>query len=142
MPNLRGAWHDEAMVFQLVAVALVVMGLAHTISRERIFAPLRERIGDRDTWLGYFMSCPYCLSHWIAFAVVPVTKTYPIDVPYDWGFVSSLLRWFLSSILVTVIAAFFRIGFYFIDESQGLIRRRQKVVELDLEDAGHHEAKH
>jgi hypothetical protein len=127
-------------MYQLLTVSLVVMGLAHTIARERLFAPLRNRVGNHDTWLGYFVTCPYCLSHWLAFAIVPITRTYAIEVPYDWGAIGWVLRWFLSSVLVAVVAAFFRIGFYFIDESQGFIRRRQRAVELDVEEAEH--AKH
>jgi hypothetical protein len=117
---------------QLIAVSLIVMGIAHTISRERLFAPIRSRCGGTDTWLGYLISCPYCASHWIAFVLVPLTGTYPVEIPYDWGFFTSILRWFLASILVTVIAAFFRIGFYFIDEGQGLIRRRKNGTRVDL----------
>lgn len=117
---------------QLIAVSLVVMGIAHTIARERLFAPLRERLGGPDSWLGYMVSCPYCLSHWLAFVLVPLTGTYAVQIPYDWGFLTTLARWFLSSILVTVIAAFFRIGFYFIDEGQGLLRRRQRAAGLPV----------
>jgi hypothetical protein len=126
---------------QLIAVSLIVMGLAHTLSRERLFAPLRARLGP-DTWLGYLVSCPYCCSHWIAFVLVPLTGTYPVDIPYDWGFLTSLLRWFLASILVTVIAAFFRIGFYFIDEGQGLIRWRQRVTKLNATDSRRNGSRH
>ena len=117
-----------ADVFQLFAVAAVVMGLAQTISKERIFLPLRERLGGKDTWLGYLVSCPYCASHYIAFALVPLTGTYAIDVAVG-GWVGSVLRWFLSSILLTVIAAFYRVIFWFVDETQGLVRRRQRTEE-------------
>ena len=117
------------------AVALVVMGLSHTIARERIFAPLRDRLGGRDTWLGYLVSCPYCVSHWVAFVVVPLTGAYAIDVRPDWGPVSQILRWLLSSVLVAVIAAFLRVAFYFVDESQGLVKRRQRSVEEEVESA-------
>jgi hypothetical protein len=120
-------------MLQLIAVSLVVMGIAHTLSRERLFASLRARLGGQDTWLGYLVSCPYCASHWIAFVIVPLTGTYPIDVPHDWGFFTNIVRWFLASILVSVIAAFFRIGFYFIDEGQGLIRRRQRAVMAEMD---------
>jgi hypothetical protein len=44
----------------------------------------------------------------------------------------------LSSVLVSVVAAFFRIGFYFIDETQGLIRRRERMADIDLEEATQH----
>lgn len=64
---------------------------------------------------------------------------------WDWGPATVVADWFLSSILVTVIAAFLRVGFYFVDQSQGLIKRRQKEVEKETElldarvngDAGH-----
>jgi len=42
---------------------------------------------------------------------------------------STVLDWFLSSMLVVVIAAFLRVAFWFVDESQGLVRRRNKVIE-------------
>ena len=49
------------------------MGLAQTIAKERVFEPLRDRLGNKETWLGYLVSCPYCLSHWLAFVLVPLT---------------------------------------------------------------------
>jgi hypothetical protein len=49
------------------------------------------------------------------------------------GPVAGLLRWLLSSILVAVLAAFFRVIFYFVDETQGLVKRRQRSVEEETE---------
>lgn len=118
---------------QLVLVSLVVMGLSQTIARERIGEPLRRRLGGKETWLGYLVSCPYCLSHWIAMVLVPLTGTYPIDVVVRWGPLTQILRWLLSAILVAVVAAFFRVIFYFVDETQGLVRRRQRSVEEEVE---------
>jgi hypothetical protein len=120
-------------VGRLVAVSLVVMGLSHTIARERIFAPLRARLGGKETWLGYLVSCPYCVSHWIALVMVPITGTYPVDVVPRWGVVSGILRWLLATILVAVLGAFFRVVFYFVDETQGLVRRQQRSVEEESE---------
>ena len=120
-------------VGQLLAVSLIVMGLSHTIARERICEPLRARLGGKETWLGYMVSCPYCLSHWIALALVPITGTLPVDVIPRLGPVAGLLRWLLSSILVAVLAAFFRVIFYFVDETQGLVKRRQRSVEEETE---------
>lgn len=105
------------------------MGLAQTIAKERIFAPVRERLGGKETWFGYLVSCPYCASHWLAFALVPVTGSYFVRVAIDVPYLSPVLTWFLSSILVVVISAFMRVGFWFVDESQGLVRRRQRTEE-------------
>ncbi|MGZ6133025.1 MAG: hypothetical protein ACXWK9_01135 [Myxococcaceae bacterium] len=48
---------------QLVALSAVVMGIAQTLTRERMFESLRQRLGGNETWLGYLVSCPYCASH-------------------------------------------------------------------------------
>lgn len=116
-------------VFHLLVVSAVVMGIAQTIAKERVFEPLRGALGGKDTWLGYLVSCPYCVSHWVAFALVPLTGAMYVRVAPRWGLASTLLDWFLSSILVVVVAAFLRVGFWFVDESQGLVRRRQKTEE-------------
>jgi hypothetical protein len=120
-------------VGRLLGVSLIVMGLSHTIARERIFAPLRARLGGKESWLGYLVSCPYCVSHWIALVLVPITGTYPVTVVVRWGFLSDILRWLLATVLVTVVGAFFRVVFYFVDETQGLVRRQQRSVEEEAE---------
>lgn len=113
----------------LLLVSAVVMCIAHTITKERIFLGLRNRLGGKDTFFGYLASCPYCASHWVAFIVTPLTGAFYLRVPYDWGMWSTIGTWILSSILVTIVAAFLRIFFFFVDESQGLVRRRQREVE-------------
>lgn len=111
---------------QLVLLSAVVMGLSQTLTREAIFEPLRRRLGGKETWLGYLVSCPYCASHWIAFVLVPLTGTYAVDVAIRGEPVSTILRWFLSSILVTVVAAFFRVIFWLVDEQQALARKEKQ----------------
>ncbi|MCP3166790.1 hypothetical protein [Myxococcus qinghaiensis] len=118
-------------LFQLFAVSAVVMGVSQTIARERIFASLRARLGGKDTWWGYLVSCPYCLSHYVAFVLVPLTGTYAIDVVVG-GWPGWVLSWVLSSLLITVIAAFYRVIFWFVDESQGLVKRRQRTEEEEI----------
>ena len=114
-------------------VSAVVMGLSHTIAKEKLFEPLRNRLGGMRTWKGYLVSCPYCVSHWIALILVPLTGTYAVKVVPRWGMVSDAIGLVLSSILVAVLAAFFRVIFYFVDESQGLVKRQQRSVEEEAE---------
>jgi hypothetical protein len=123
---------ERVDLVQLVLVSALVMGMAHTIARERIFAPLRERLGGRHTWFGYLVSCPFCASHWLAFALVPLTGTYAVRIDPRIPVLSPLLDVFFSAIVVAVVAAFLRVGFYLVDESQGLVRRRQKDVEEEI----------
>lgn len=117
--------------FQIFVVASVVMGLSHTIAREKIFEGMRTRLGGKDTFCGYLVSCPYCASHWLAFVLVPLTGTYVVAISPALGVAAPILRWFLSSIFITVAAAFLRIAFYFVDESQGLLRR--EIVKTEAE---------
>lgn len=117
-------------IFQIFTVGAVVMGMSYTIAKEKIFEGLRERLGGKQTWLGYLVSCPYCNSHWIAFVIVPLTQTYVFDFP-RLGVAGLVLRWFLSSIFITTIAAFLRIMFFFIDEGQGLVRREKDKTEAE-----------
>jgi hypothetical protein len=121
---------------KLLVVSAVTMGLAHTLTQERLFAPLRERLGGKATWLGYLVSCPYCASHYIAFALVPLTGASFVPISHAWGLVSRLLDWFLSSILVAVVAAFLRVVFYFADQQQGLLRREQRKVDAEVDSMG------
>ena len=118
---------------RLLVVSALAMGLSHTIARERIFAPFRARCGGFETWTGYLVSCPYCVSHWLAFILVPLTGTYAIHVAPRWPVVSPLLDWFFSSIIVTVVAAFLRVGFYFVDEGQRLVQQRKKLAQKEAE---------
>ncbi|MFN7131379.1 MAG: DUF1360 domain-containing protein [Myxococcales bacterium] len=123
----RGA----ASLFEIFTLGAVVMGLAHTIARERIFLPLRTKLGGKETWLGYLVSCPFCVSWWLSMLLLLVTGHRFIFMVNDLGVVGSVLSWFFSAVLLVVVAAFLRVGFYFVDESQGLVRRRQKSVEVE-----------
>jgi hypothetical protein len=118
--------------FRLFAVASVVMGASHTIARERIFESVRRRLGEKSKWLGYFSSCPYCVSQWVALAVVPLTGSYYIEVAPLWPPLAWALKWLFSSVFVATIAAYLRVLFYLADESQGLLRRAEKREDLAM----------
>jgi hypothetical protein len=45
------------------------------------------------------------------------------------GPLSGFLRWLLAAILIAVLGAFFRVFFYFVDETQGLVRRQQRSLD-------------
>jgi hypothetical protein len=113
----------------LFTVSAVVMGLSYTIAKEEMFRGVRDRCGARSGWLGYLVSCPYCLSHWVAFVIVPLTGCYYVRMAWRVPYLSPVVDWFLSSILVTVVAAFLRVIFFFVDETQAFVRRRKKVAE-------------
>ncbi|HEY2030772.1 MAG TPA: DUF1360 domain-containing protein [Myxococcales bacterium] len=120
-------------LLKIVLVSAVTMGLSHTLARERIFEPLRTRCGGMSTWRGYLLSCPYCASHWVAFVLVPLTGAYGIRVAIGVPYLTPILNWFLSSILVTVIAAMLRVVFYFVDEEQRLLKTQKRAAQAHAE---------
>ena len=120
-------------LLKILLVSAVTMGLSHTIAREKIFEPVRDACGGMSTWYGYLLSCPYCASHWVAFLLVPLTGAYGIHVAPRWPWVSPALDWFLSSVLVTVVAALLRVVFYLVDEEQRLTRTKKRVAQTEAE---------
>jgi hypothetical protein len=123
----------DVPLLRILLVSAVTMGLSHTVAREKIFEPLRNACGGMSTWRGYLLSCPYCASHWLAFVLVPLTGAYGIRVAPRWPVISPILDWFLSSILVTVIAAILRVGFYFIDEEARLAKTKKRITQVEAE---------
>lgn len=45
----------------------VATGVASlTITRSKLFKPLRKFVKKRSPWLNELFTCPYCMSHWVA----------------------------------------------------------------------------
>ncbi len=120
-------------LLRVLLVSAVTMGLSHTLAREKLFEPLRNALGGMSTWRGYLVSCAYCASHWIAFILVPLTGAYGVRVAPRWPVISPVLDWLLSSILVTVIAAMLRVGFYFVDEEARLAKTRKRITQAEAQ---------
>ena len=119
---------------KFLLLSLAVMSIANTISREKIFEPLRNRLGGKETYLGYMVACPYCLSHWLAFILVPLFDFRLLRVPYDWGVVAWTLDWFFNSILIVMLGAFIRMVFFSIDDLVGIFRRFEKIEDEEIEE--------
>jgi hypothetical protein len=124
------------MMLRLFLIASLVMGASHTVARERLCEPFRRWCQSRSSWLGYLVSCPYCASHWVAFAVVPLTGAYYVDVVPLPGHLDLVARWFLSSLLVATIAAYLRVLFYVVDVAQGVMRRLERIEDRELRERG------
>ena len=68
-------------IFWLVIIAAAVASVAWTITQEEIFREPREYMADRSKKaksflvrkLFYMPTCEYCLSHWVALAMIFIT---------------------------------------------------------------------
>lgn len=57
-------------LINILVIGICVGTISNTISRTNVFKPLRLAIYRRNLWFGELIRCPYCLSHWVAFAAV------------------------------------------------------------------------
>lgn len=70
-----------------VVLALSIGSVSYTTSSSKISAPLRVAVITRGVrsgskpmrWLGDLLSCPYCVSHWLAFAATIVYRPWLVD---------------------------------------------------------------
>lgn len=55
---------------QLIIISLAISSISFTISKTEIFKPIRLFICKYSNFFGKLVSCPYCLSHWVAFTIM------------------------------------------------------------------------
>lgn len=63
----------------IATLALASSAVSVTVTKAKIFAGLRELIGTKNAWLGELVSCPYCFSHWLAFAATAIYRPVLVD---------------------------------------------------------------
>jgi hypothetical protein len=90
--NIRG-------IYTVIVLAFAVSSISMTLSKARIFKPIRRWINARNKWLGELVDCPYCTIHWVAFAAIAIYR--PVVV------VSGLriLDLFVSAFVVIAVAS-------------------------------------
>lgn len=74
-------------LFVVLILTLPVSAISLTITKSSLFERLREWALERNKWLGKLVSCPYCASHWVSFALVALyqprviqSTAWPIDL--------------------------------------------------------------
>ena len=84
------------VMMELILVALAVSAISITITKAGIFEKFRALF--KNKWLGKLMECTYCMSHWVALALVLLV--YPIGV---WSIVNIFAVVAISAVISWVI---------------------------------------
>lgn len=79
------------VVLYLAVLAMAVSAFSVTATKSVVTKPLRQWLTIHWPFAGKLMSCPYCLSHWVAFILAPMAGI-------------RLLEWWLPNLLVVVFA--------------------------------------
>jgi hypothetical protein len=88
---------------KIIILGAATGAISMTISKSKLFKPLRDLIPRRNAFLAFLddgLACPYCTSHWIAFLLTLVY--FPKPLPHTWVGVD-----FLVSMMVIVALASF-----------------------------------
>jgi len=92
-------------LLKIVLLAFVVSPICLTITKTKVFQPMRTFIMSKNKWLGKLFSCPYCLGHWTSFAATAVFR--PVAFSCDYFFLIDLaVSAFIMIALSTIISGF------------------------------------
>lgn len=92
-------WTDLTAVFFLsIAVASVAM----TLAKSQIFERPRYWVERKNRFLGELVSCPYCVSHWVALVAVIVYRPTPVSSGLSWG--SLIVDYTVSLFMIVTIS--------------------------------------
>ena len=84
---------------KVVYLSLVTSSISFTITETKLLLPVREWVKGKNSFFGKLISCGYCFSYWIAFAVVAVFQPKLFD---SWW----ILDYFLAAIVIAWISSF------------------------------------
>jgi len=83
---------------KVILLSLVVASISFTVSKSKLFMPLRECAKKKMAYLGEFLSCGYCLGHWVSFGLVAIYQ--PKLFNFWW-----LLDYFLTALVIAWLSA-------------------------------------
>lgn len=84
-------------VYIYVLMAFAISACAITLSHARVSSGLRAWLNEHAPLFGSLLSCPYCVSHWLAFILVFL---YPLPVVGN-----PIVNWFVGSMALVGLAA-------------------------------------
>ncbi|WP_373323054.1 DUF1360 domain-containing protein [Desulforamulus aquiferis] len=91
-------------IFTFVMISMCISTISLTITKNKLFSPLRSLVRKRFNWLGTLLSCPYCISHWLAFFLVILFYHYtPVIMVTDLVFLDIIITIFATISLATII---------------------------------------
>lgn len=74
------------MTLPVVLSLLAIWRLARLVAVDEITRPIREGIANRSDWLGYLVTCPWCISIWLApLIAVPTVMAIGVADPAWWA---------------------------------------------------------
>ncbi len=80
-------------------MSFVTASISFTVTKTKIFKPLREWTKKKNGFFGELVSCGYCFGHWVAFVIVAIFQSKLFD---KWW----IFDYFLTALIIAWLAAF------------------------------------
>ncbi len=82
-------------MWPVILLSMATAWLAFTVSESAVFRPLREWTAARSGWLGKLLACGYCMSFWIALALVVAyrPRLFVLWAPADYLLTALVVAW-------------------------------------------------
>ena len=87
-----------------IIIALAVSPISFTITKTKIFKPIRSWAFSKNKFLGELLECPYCSSHWISLLFCIIIVPQPIKSAFI----------IMNIIISTFVVVFFSSVFNFV----------------------------
>lgn len=71
---------------QFLYLVLACAGISFTVTVTSIFMPLREAVSKLHPKLEELIHCPWCLNHYVTFAVVAITQPEELERQGLWAY--------------------------------------------------------
>ncbi len=119
------------ILFKIVMLSLATAAISLTISKARVFTSLRKQIGESNKWLGELISCTYCTSHWVAFALVAmchpviVSQKFMVDL-----LVTTFVLVALSAIVIGAIMKLMPVSSPKVSETEEELKKLRMVLSM------------
>jgi hypothetical protein len=91
-------------ILHLFLVVWATHSIAHTVTTQVIFKPLREWLAPKlgEAYWGNLIRCPYCFAHWVALGLTLVTGL-TFTITSNW-FINTFVTWMAITGMANIIS--------------------------------------
>lgn len=86
---------------RLAFLSLPCGAISMTIAKSKFFEGIRKYFMARVPIIGEGISCPYCVSHWVALVLTVIYAPEPLGLSGNWN----LINYFVSMMAIVALAA-------------------------------------
>jgi hypothetical protein len=64
-------------------------GATNILASSKLTKPLRDWLGEKSKWVGYFVNCFMCMGYWVGLGLFLAGMRFNLDTKVDWFVIAS-----------------------------------------------------